>query len=121
MPTDPSSVPSQVFTGPYGFLVAIAFLLWLAARELRRARQIDVDTYKSDIADLRDLIEKRDNEHKREVADLTDAVEDLKTDLSALRREHLTALEEGSRREEVLIRENATLRARLAAHGLDPA
>ncbi|MDN4174743.1 hypothetical protein QWY28_17410 [Nocardioides sp. SOB77] len=119
MPTDPSAVPSEIFTGPYGFLGAIVFFLWLAARELRRARQIDVDTYKSDIASLRELIEQRDSEHKREVADLTNSVEDLKADLSGLRRENLENLDAGARREEALIREIGALRGLLAANGID--
>lgn len=96
MPTD--QLPGDLLAGPYGFLVAIAFFLWLAAREWRRGREIDVSTYRADVAQLQD--------------DLAD----VKADLAALRDDNAVQSRRAALREEALIRENASLRALLAEH-----
>jgi uncharacterized protein YlxW (UPF0749 family) len=118
VPTDTSAFPGDIYAGPYGFLVAIAFFVYLAARELRRYRQIDVDTYKSDLSALRAELEDRDKRHQAEAAELSDAVEDLKADLKQLREENLANLRRASLDQERLIRENGALRALLAAHNV---
>lgn len=118
MPTDPSAFPGDLFAGPYGYLVAIAFFCFLAARELRRYRQIDVNTYQADIAKLREDLKERDERHQQEVAALTDSIEDLKADLAGLREENLANLKAASLRQERLIRENGSLRALLASHDI---
>ena len=118
MPTDPSAFPGDIYAGPYGFLVAIAFFIYLAAREFRRGRQIDVQTYQGDLKELNDRLQRRDEEHKQEVADLNDSIEDLKADLRALRDESMQAARLAARKQEELIRENAALRALLATNGI---
>lgn len=97
------TLPSGIFDGPYGYLAAIAFFLFLAARELRRYREIDVTTYKSEIAGL-----------KEDLANLT-------AEVHLLRDEKFDGARVAAREKEALIRENATLRARCAEHGIPTA
>lgn len=104
LPADPATgvgLPAGIFDGPYGYLAAIAFFLFLAARELRRYREIDVTTYKSEIAGL-----------KEDLANLT-------AEVHLLRDEKFDGAQQAARKQEQLIRENATLRARCAENGID--
>lgn len=94
-------LPPGLFDGPYGYLVAICFFLFLAARELRRYREIDVNTYKTEIAGL-----------KEDLANLT-------AEVHLLRDEKFDGARDAARKQEQLIRENATLRARCAENGID--
>lgn len=114
MPTD--QIPGDLLAGPYGFLVAIAFFLYLASREWRRARQIDVTTYQGDVRELTARMTARDEQHRLEVAALQDDLSDVKTDLAALRDDNTTQARQAALRHEALIRENAQLRAVLAEH-----
>lgn len=100
IPGGGASLPTGIFDGPYGYLVAIAFFMFLAARELRRYREIDVTTYKSEIAGLKD-----------DLANLT-------AEVHLLRDEKFDGAQQAARKQEDLIRENATLRARCAEAGI---
>lgn len=100
MPTDPSAFPADLWAGPYGFLVAIAFFAFLGLRELRRYRQIDVTTYRADIAGLK--------------SDLAN----LRGEIEALRDKDFENSRAASAQRELLIRENAGLRALLAEHNI---
>lgn len=117
-PSNPAGgIPTEVYAGPYGFLAAVAFFLFLAARELRRYRQIDVETYKADLAAARVEAEQDDERFAKELAARDDIIEDLKADLGGLRAQHLADLRQGQQEKELLIRENGALRALLATDG----
>ena len=93
-------LPSGLFDGPYGYLVAIVFFLFLAARELRRYREIDVTTYRTEIASLKD------------------DVQVLTAEVALLRDQNFSGARESAKEKEDLIRENALMRARCAANGI---
>lgn len=111
MPTD---LTGDLLAGPYGFLVAIAFFLYLAAREYRRGRQVDVVTYQDDIVQLSARLKARDEAHRLELAGSNDDLADVKADLAGLRDENAKQLREAALAREALIRENARLRTLLA-------
>lgn len=118
-PSNPGAgIPTEVYAGPYGFLAAIAFFLFLAARELRRYRQIDVETYKADLAAARSEAEQDDERFARELAAREDTIEDLKADLGGLRAQHLADLNQSHHEKELLVRENGALRTLLATHSI---
>lgn len=88
--------------GPLGFLAAFAVFAFLCMREFRRYREIDVQTYKAQIAEL-----------KEDIANLTREVEELRD----------SAFEGGvkaSKQRTALATENARYRLLLARHGIDP-
>lgn len=100
-PLDPTSLTGGIFNGPYGFLVAIAFFLFLAMRELRRYKEIDNASYRTEIASL-----------KEDMQNLTNEVHQL-------RDEKFTGAQTAAREKETLIRENAGLRALCADNRID--
>lgn len=110
----PNDITGDLLAGPYGFLVAIALLLYGAAREYRRGRQVDVATYQDDIVQLSARLKARDEAHRIELAGITDDLADVKADLAALRDENATQLRKAALDREALIRENAHLRTLLA-------
>lgn len=117
MPTD---LTGDLLAGPYGFLVAIAVLLYGAAREYRRGRQVDVSTYQDDIVELTSRLKAKDEAHRVEVAGMTDDLVDVKTDLAQLRDDNATQLRQAALAREDLIRENARLRTLLAESPVTP-
>lgn len=128
----PADLSGELLAGPYGFLVAIALLLYGAAREYRRGRQVDVATYQEDIVQLSARLRARDDEHqvemakqaarmqardeahRVELASISDDLADVKADLAALRDENASQLRKAALDREALIRENARLRTLLA-------
>ena len=100
-PLEPTSLTGGLLNGPYGFLVAIAFFLFLAMRELRRYKEIDNASYRTEIASL-----------KEDLVNLTNEVHQL-------RDEKFTGARDAAREKEALIRENAGLRALCAEASID--
>ena len=88
--------------GPLGFLAAFAVFAFLCMREFRRYREIDVQTYKAQIAELKD-----------DIANLTREVEELRDSAFEGGRE-------ASKQRASLATENARYRLLLARHGIDP-
>jgi cell division protein FtsB len=104
LPADPATgvgLPAGIFDGPYGYLAAIAFFLFLAARELRRYREIDVTTYKTEIAALKEDLQA------------------LTAEVHLLRDEKFDGARQAALDKEALIRENAFMRALCAENGID--
>lgn len=103
LPTDPTTglLPAGIFDGPYGYLVAIAFFAFLAMRELRRYRELDVAGYRT------------------EVTDLKDDVAQLRAEVAESRQSSIDGAREAATRDEAHIREIAGLRAITAEHGID--
>ncbi len=116
--TIPTEADTFTSAGPLGILLGVAFFFYLACRELRRYRQIDVQTYQADIAQMRAEQTERDKEHRKEVAELKNDIEDLKSEVGALRDQHFQESRAAARRQEELVRENAGLRALLAANNI---
>lgn len=103
--TDPGAggIPSVLLqNGPLGFLAAFALFAFLFMREVRRYREIDVQSYRTQIAEL-----------KADIANLTTEVEALRDAQFTGGREANTALMDQ-------VRENARLRLVLARHHIDP-
>lgn len=100
-PLDPSTLPGGLLGGPYGFLVAIAFFLFLAMRELRRYKEIDNKTYKTEIASLKEDLQ------------------NLTAEVHQLRDEKFDGARAAALDKESLIRENAGLRALCADNRID--
>ena len=105
-PTDPAGatgVADALYqNGPLGFLAAFAVFLYLCLREFRRYREIDVLTYRQQIAELKD-----------DIANLTREVEELRDSAFEGGRE-------ASMQRAALATENARYRLLLARHGIDP-
>lgn len=100
---DPASVADALYqNGPLGFLAAFALFAFLCMREVRRYREIDVQTYRQQIAEL-----------KEDIAKLTAEVE-------ALNDQAFEGSREGAAQRAQLARENARLLMLLAVHQIDP-
>lgn len=106
MSTDPAGagdIAGALYqNGPLGFLAAFAVFTYLCIREFRRYREIDVQTYRSQIAELKD-----------DIATLTREVEEL-------RDAAFEGGREASAQRAALATENARYRLLLARHGIDP-
>lgn len=112
--TDPtSSIPGDIYSGPYGFLVAIAFLLWLAAKEWRKARQ-------EDVAHERELRQKAEAERDANGARASSDITKLNEKVDALTAE-ITALKDQSRRDrEAALERYYLARQMLIERGVSP-
>lgn len=88
--------------GPLGFIAAALFFAFLGIREFRRYRETDVQTYRQQIAELKD-----------DIATLTREVEQLRDSAFEGGRE-------AAAQRAALATENARYRLLLARHGIDP-
>lgn len=106
MSTDPTGASglgeALLQNGPLGFIAAALFFAFLGIREFRRYREIDVQTYRQQIAELKD-----------DIATLTKEVEEL-------RDAAFEGGREAAAQRAALATENARYRLVLARHGLDP-
>lgn len=102
-PTNAGGLTDALYqNGPLGFLAAVAFFFYLGMREVRRYREIDVQTYRTQIAELKD-----------DIAKLTAEVE-------VLNDRAFEGSREGARERADLARENARLLMLCAVHQIDP-
>lgn len=108
---DPSSVPTSIYAGPYGFLVAIFFFGFMGLREFRRMKEVDNTNLRNENTSLKGDVDARTNECN----ELRDRAF---TDAQAAAAERAQLVRAASLEQERLLRENALLRARLADHGL---
>lgn len=100
---DPSGVADALYqNGPLGFIAAAALFVYLGLREVRRYREIDVQTYRSQIDSLKDDVKK------------------LTAEVEALRDQAFEGSQEGAAQRAKLARENARLLMLLAVHQIDP-
>lgn len=117
---DPTSIPGDIYSGPYGFLVAIAALLWLASKEIRKARAEDVAEARGEaqaerdkrirVEAERDALEKQGNDR---VAELDRKVDALRDQIRELKESHAGALDEA-------LGKNHVLRQMLIKKGVKP-
>lgn len=102
-PTNAGGLADALYqNGPLGFIAATALFFYLGMREVRRYRETDVQTYRSQIAELKDDVNR------------------LTTEVEALRDQAFEGSKEGAEQRAKLARENARLLMLLAVHQIDP-
>lgn len=113
-PTGASGLADALYqNGPLGFLAAFAVFTYLCLREFRRYREIDVQTYRAELAE-------RDERHRAEVASLKEDIANLTREVEDLRDSAFEGGREAAQQRAALATENARYRLLLARHGIDP-
>ena len=107
MPTDPATFSTG---GPLAILLGVAFFLYLAFREIKRLRAIELDDA------LRALDEEK-KARKTEVQELKDDIHNLQTEVARLRDQLFDDGRREHEKRETVARENAMLRTIIAELG----
>ena len=118
-PTDPTGFPIASY-GPYTFLVAIAWLVWFAAKEFRKGRAEEVEAYKQKAIEAETRANTIEIDLKRQASGLKEDLTNLGHEVETLRDNHIEETARAHAKTERWMRGYFYLRTLLIEKGVNP-